>query len=409
MDKLAQDIARGTPVAWGDIVHAWSCAIPLLAELECTRQDPVWHAEGDVARHTALVRDEVEKILAAHADFSADDAFSLRLGAIFHDIGKPLVTRPRINDGREQIVAPHHAERGRDHLALRLPLLGLPPVVERAVLALTGFHHDPRRLVHADAPAGRWRRLARLCPPHLLYWLEQADLRGRICPDLDEQLDTLELFRLGCEELGIWQTADPWAAWRQAIETTFATRSSAFRRLACARAIRDAEAGIIQSPEEGVARAWSIPENPVELTLLCGPSGSGKSEWTRQHGAAREILSLDQLREEIAGKRADQSMNGQVLQAAKERLKDTLRNGRSVIWDATNTRRDGRHWVAQLGFDYGAHVTIVAFQTPPAVLLARNRKRPHPVPTAVLERQIESFEWPTADEAHALTFAPPSP
>lgn len=400
MDKLAQTIAAGKRVPFAEIVAAWARFVPLLAVLKNTRQDPVWHAEGDVAIHTERVCDEVQKIVAATPELTPEERLSLQIGAIFHDVGKPLVTRPKVFDDREHLVAPHHAERGRDHLALRIPLLGLSPTVEDNVLALTGFHHDPRRLVQADAPAGRWRRLARLCPVRLVYHLEQADLRGRTCPDLDAQLEILELFRLRCEELELWNSRDPWAEWRQAIEDAFISQSPSFRCLAMDKAIRDAEAGVIQSVEEGIARAWSIPKNPVQLSLLCGPSGAGKSEWIRKHAGSAEVLSLDALREEIAGKRADQSMNGQVLQAAKERLKDALRNGRSVVWDATNLRRDGRHWVTQLGYDYGAHVTLVALQTPVPILLTRNRRREHPVPAEVLHRQIESFEWPTADEAH---------
>ena len=95
-------------------------------------------------------------------------------------------------------------------------------------------------------------------------------------------------------------------------------------------------------------------------------------------------------------------MNGQVLQAAKEQLKTHLRGHGRIIWDATNLRRELRAGVLQLGFDYGAHVKIVALKNTIPALLARNQKRPHPVRESVLTRQLEMLEWPEVDEAHEI-------
>jgi predicted kinase len=251
-----------------------------------------------------------------------------------------------------------------------------------------------------------------------LYWLEQADLRGRACPDLGEQLEIIELFRLRCEELGIWDSSNssnegtppygsypshqPWADWRLAIEQTFAARPPAFQTHAFHAAVRDAEEGTIQSVEEAIARAYQLQDPAPQLTMLWGPAGSGKSEWITRHARDAAIVSLDDLRQQIAGKRADQSMNGQVIQAAKEQLKSHLRRQGHIIWDATNLRRELRSAILQLGFDYGAHVRIIALKTPLPTLLSRNKKRLHPIPESVLLRQCETLEWPDAEEAHEV-------
>jgi predicted kinase len=305
-------------------------------------------------------------------------------------------------NGTDRIISPRHAEAGRNYLCLRLAALGLPEEIESNVLALVALHHHPRRLVQDDAPAARWRQLARQCPPALLYWLEVADLRGRICPDLEAQLEIMELFRLRCGELGLWDGGDPWAAWRSSIEETFANRTSEFQHHAIQQTIRDAEAGHIQSVEEGIARAWQLKDPAPHLILLWGPSGSGKSEWIAKNAVGAQIISLDAIRQEITGKREDQSMNGQVLQAAKERLKFHLRRPGTVVWDATNLRQDLRGPLLQLGFDYGARVTIHILKTAIPTLESRNRKRPHPVPFSVLARQLEMLEWPDVGEAHEV-------
>lgn len=401
MHKVCQQLP-GSGMEWPAIAEAWVTLFPLLAELHTTAQDAVWHGEGNVFVHTGMVLEEVRKLVQTPGRFTDEEALILLLAAVFHDIGKPLTTRIRDIGGTERIVAPRHAEAGRNYLCLRLASLQLPEEVEEKVLALVALHHEPRRLVQDDAPPAKWRQLARQCPPALLYWLEYADLTGRICPDLGEQLETMELFRLRCEELGIWDDSDPWSEWRETIDEAFASRSPEFRRHAFQAAVFDAEAGLIQSVEEGVARAWQLREPVTDLILLWGPAGSGKSTWIERHAPDARVISLDEIRRVIAGKRADQSMNGQVMQAAKDQLKRLVRQPGQVIWDATNLRRDLRMPLLKLGRDYGARGSIVALKTTPATLEQTNRKRQHPVPGSVLARQIETLEWPEVDEAHEL-------
>lgn len=401
MDKLCLEMAGGGRPPWEEVVASWGRHFPLLHELAVTEQDPIWHAEGNVSIHTARVLEEIRHA-PDYAERGPETKLILQLAAIFHDIGKPLTTRRKEIDGRERVISPRHADAGRNYLCLRLAALGLPWEIEERVLALTAFHHHPRRLVEDDAAPARWRLLARQCSPELLYALENADLRGRSCPDLEVQLEIVELFRMRCGELGIWSNSDPWSDWREAFESAFADRAPAFRQHAFEAAVKDAEGGIIQSAEEGLARAWQLKDPAPELLLLWGPSGSGKSEWIRRHGAGATVVSLDELREELTGKREDQSMNGQVLQAARERLKRHLRKGDRVIFDATNLRRELRGPLLSLGLDYGARTGIVVLRTALPELEARNRKRLHPVPLAVLERQCAKLEWPGADEAHHL-------
>jgi predicted kinase len=411
--NILADFSAGKSVALDRIISAWQREIPLLGEFDRTPQDPLWHAEGSVKVHTEMVLHEMHKWLMARRPLAQpDEALALHLAALFHDIGKPLTTRLKEIDGGERIVSPRHAEEGRSSLSLRLPALGLSPAVELQVLALVGYHHHPRRLVQDDASPARWRQLARQCSPRLLTHLEEADLRGRICPDLDGQLEIMALFQLRCEELELWDVDpvagdSPWEDWQLRIDHAFAQRSAAFRRHAFQAAVRDAEGGLIQSVEEGIARAYTLRDPAPELFILSGPSGSGKSEWIQRHYPEARVISLDALRHELAGRRADQSMNGQVIQAAKERLKAELRapvtrDCPPIILDATYLRRELRASAVQLGIDYGARVSLIALRTPVAELMRRNLSRPNPVPRSVLDRQIEVFEYPTVDEAHEV-------
>jgi predicted kinase len=132
------------------------------------------------------------------------------------------------------------------------------------------------------------------------------------------------------------------------------------------------------------------------------PSGSGKSSWVEANGNGDIVVSLDQLREEIGGKLELQAKNGKVLQAAIEAVKVGLRQKKSVIFDATNTRVDGRNRFLDIGQAYGAYTRLICFKNSIPELLKRNLKRHHPIPSSVLEAQIDRMEWPFDNEAHEV-------
>jgi predicted kinase len=339
---------------------------------------------------------------ASHLD--ADKRLTLILGAVFHDIAKPISSKTELRDGRERITSPGHADKGRSYIAYKLLELGVSPTQAREVMALVGHHHDPKKLVKREGGAYRYKELARLVDLELVYFLEQADLRGRICPDLEEQLEILEIFKLYAEEAGAWKVTDPYAQWRAFLQTELDDLGEEARGLVTANAIRDAEAGTIFTPHEAVARSYNYREGFSTLVVTCAPSGSGKSTWIQKNLPDYSIVSLDDLREELTGKRANQSMNGQVLQAAREQLKARLRKHENVVWDATNLLWTHRSVVLQLGFDYRAFVKLAVFHLPESMIEQRNQQRTHAVPARVFSRQLQNVDFPYLTEAHETLY-----
>jgi len=383
------------------VIHRFGRVMPLLNELENTPQDAEWHAEGDVATHTKMVMETVGKL---SQDLCPESRTTLEYAAAFHDIAKPITTRERERDGRVRIVSPRHAQIGRSYLALRAQCgadLEIPNFEN--VIALVGHHHDLRKLVLDNLPRRHYARLSRLCQMPLLYTLCKADMLGRICPDQAAQVEQVELFKLQAQEWACWDE-NPYEGWDESLKRAFPGRSVMFYQHALAVSIHDYENGVINSIHEAIPRAYNISEKTYTLTLLCGPSGSGKSTWIEQHANDEVVISLDEIRQEIAGKRDNQSKNGQVMQAAKERLKQALREKKSIIWDATNTRVDGRKWVVDLGRDYGAFTKVICLQTPISELVKRNKKRSNPIPTNALMHQIDRMEYPFLDEADSVEY-----
>ena len=407
MHSILTEVMQGATPSLDEFIDAFGGTFELLYELANTEQDREWHAEGNVHVHTSMVLAETYEQIARYAhNLSAERRLALVMAALLHDIAKPLVTRVVLREGRERIVSPRHPDRGRSYLAYKILQLGLPYELLSTVLALVGHHHDAKFLVIKDKPARDYRELARLVDLELLYYLQQADMRGRLCTDQGKQIEYIELFRLFAEEYGLWQLPQEkvYEEWRAFFEEELAEYPQRVRELVLANAIRDAEAGEIFTPHEAIARSYQYRDAFAELVVLCGPSGAGKSSWVAKNLPDYHVVSLDELRVQIAGKRSDQSKNGQVTQAAKELLKGHLRRHEKVVWDATNIRRQHRNAILQLGFNYHAFVTLVLFHLPPQQLFNRNRQRIHAVSDHVLQKQLNNIEWPYLSDAHHVRF-----
>lgn len=162
-------------------------------------------------------------------------------------------------------------------------------------------------------------------------------------------------------------------------------------------------AGALCSPQEAAALAAARQhtlEDFAELVVLVGASGSGKSTYCRTQLPDHQVIALDDLRA-ARGDRADQSANDAVLRDARESLREALRSPSRVVWDATSLTRRERS-VAALGKQYGALVTLVAFEVEREVLEARNRNRQHKVPPGILAKQLKRASFPMPAEGHRL-------
>jgi tRNA nucleotidyltransferase (CCA-adding enzyme) len=151
---------------------------PTLEALATCPQDAEWHPEGDVWTHTAMVVDEAAT--RKHA-FAYPEQVALMLGALLHDIGKPLVTVAI--DGR--IKSPGHESEGvplATHIldALQVHTLDGYPVRQQ-VLGLVAWHMLPGAWWKAPEPVsdGAFRRLARKVDMVLLARFSEADCNGR--------------------------------------------------------------------------------------------------------------------------------------------------------------------------------------------------------------------------------------
>lgn len=380
---------------------------PLLYELEHTEQDPIWHAEGNVAIHTAMVMEHVQALIKEDdLGLSQDEQLMVILGALLHDIAKPLTTIKQERDGIIRTLAPRHAQRGADWLAWRVMELGLPHHIALQLIELVRYHHEPKFLVIKDAPAPKFLSLMRKAPMRALYLLERADMLGRECEDQQEQLNIIEMFRLLAQEDDAFDQPHALSSFITPIAHALSEQEQHddYIERALMEGLWDFEQGQIYTPQEALARSYKSQERFLRVTLTCGPSASGKSTWIAQHHSNTRVISMDELRHTLTKDPADQSKNAQVFALAREQFKDALRAQQDVVWDATSLRFDQREAVLQTARQYGAHTTLAVFHAPPSLSFARNKARARQVPVAVMQRQLESAQWPQLDEAHRTLY-----
>lgn len=363
---------------------------PLLYKYKETTQDPIWHAEGDVHIHTNMVLKELYKIFN-DKEFtpSPEERQILILSAILHDIGKPLVTKEV--DGR--IKASKHEQVGMSQIVHSLLELELDFHAYSTILNIVGYHQKPKLLVIKDEPDSSYFALSRQVDPILIYWLEVADIRGRICDDKEETLMYLEEY--------LSKT------------TTILKRISEDNKIVRHDKYISSKASsyllannLIQSPLESPQYLYERLQDPFRFIMLCGVAGVGKS-WhiykaydTLQN---KVIISLDDIREELSH-RQDMSINNKVVLIAKERIKEALRKKQNIIYDATNLKKEYREALLTLAHNYGAITQIDVLLAKESKIKYQNKNRKYVVPENVIDQMLVSLEYPSINEAYKVNY-----
>lgn len=132
------------------------------------------------------------------------------------------------------------------------------------------------------------------------------------------------------------------------------------------------------------------------FTMMSGLPGSGKSTYaerlSRENNAT--ICSSDKIREELCGDENAQSNNDEVFRLLHRRIKDLLKDGTSVIYDATNINsRRRKAFLSELR-NIPCKKVCVIMATPFEKCCKLSNKRNRVVPYEVIERMYKNWNTP---------------
>lgn len=364
---------------------------PLLKEFKNTPQDPIWHAEGDVHIHTNMVLDELYQIFDTEQFIPTPEQRQiLILAALLHDIAKPITTTV---DEYGRVRARKHEEIGLNYLSFRILDLELPTESVIQILNLVGYHQKPKLLVIKDEPKTEYLKLCNIVDYELIYWLEIADMKGRTCEDLDEQLMYLDEFYRLCEQYLLDYSCD-----LQYLEddSIYSEQVGNYKIIH----------GEMESFAEAKPKFFEYSQNHSHFVMIVGISGTGKSTLASQEYPYYHLVSLDKLRYLFnQGPRlGSKEMEGKVIQEAKQMLKHAFHHKINVVLDATNLRRELREQLLTLAHNYNARSTIHVLMKPVSQIKKQNKQRCMEIPEEVIDKQIAKFQLPSENEAHSVIY-----
>lgn len=259
----------------------------------------------------------------------------------------------------------------------------LPPTTARHVVDLVGLAPRLHRPMPDEARAGGLVSLGRAVDLQALHQLAGATASP-------EEANEVAWSLLVAEEAGLLD--DPFHR-RWCEEVVGDWELSAVRRARLVGAALWARAsGTATHPGSARAVVHPLLTAPIPtLTVLVGPSGTGKSTLARTLRGER--VSLDALRLAASERPLDEGL---------KRLEAALRGGGDVVWDATGITPSQRALPVEVGRRHGAMVRMVSMLTPRSLAEQQNRARSRTVPADVTERQWRRLRWPYAFEADEL-------
>ena len=349
----------------------WAEPQPWAVAMSQCEQDREWHAEDDVWTHTKLVFSQLQQ-LDEWADLNHQERIVLAFTGLFHDAAKPLTTVVDSESGH--VRSPKHAVKG-EHLARSvLRDLECDLQTREQICGLVRYHGRPVFLQERDEPVHEIVRLSWLTDNRLLYLFALADYRGRDTDALGRTEEDLHYWKLLAEETTCY--GNPFAFPNDHARFLF---------------FRQPQPNLHYVPHE---------EFRSRVTMLSGLPGSGKDTWLASQRNDLEVVSLDELRDELD---IDATENqGSLIQFARERCREYLRRGEPFVFNATNLLRQTRARWINLFADYGAHIELIYLEPPLKQILRQNHERQQAIPEQVIRKLASKVEPPNWLECHRL-------
>lgn len=346
-----------------------------VADMSDVPQDPIYHAEGNVAIHTQMVIEELFK-LEEFQVLNEQIQEILYAAALLHDVEKRSTTSV---DKNGRIISPFHAKKGE--LSARNILykdMDTPFGIREQIAKLVRYHGLPIWVMKKRNPLKDLIKCSWEVDTSLLYLLAKADMKGRISKDDNDFLERIEFFKEYCIEQNCWGRS-------REFENNLA-RFTYFNK-------KDSHPDYVP-----------FDDKPFEVIMTCGLPGAGKDTFIARHYADLPMVSLDDIRKEFKISPRDSKAQGKVAHIARDRMKEFLRKKQSFVFNATNITKDLREKNINLFSTYKAKTRIVYLEVPYKTLLKQNRNREDAVPLNIIGRMMRKLEMPSYAEAYEIEY-----
>lgn len=131
------------------------------------------------------------------------------------------------------------------------------------------------------------------------------------------------------------------------------------------------------------------------MVMLVGLPGSGKSTFAKNERFKDFVIhSSDEVRERLYGDESIQGNNNEVFEVLKRELKENLKEGKSVLYDATNLSYKRRKAFLQELKKYPCIKSCILVATPYENVLQNNKSRKRVVPERVIKNMYTQIDVP---------------
>jgi len=351
---------------WENIRESFSW----IRDMEGVPQDPIFHAEGDVAVHTRMVMNELLK-LTEFQNLKLQDQEILFASALLHDVEKRSTT---VIESNGRITSAKHALKGEySARSILYKQIKTPFVIREAIAKLVRYHGLPLWVFEKEDPQKALLQASLEVNTEHLSILAKADILGRISKDQNEMLYRIDLFKEFCLEHNCFGRPK-----------TFGSNLGGYEFF---------------QKENSSPDYVPFESDKFEVIVMSALPGTGKDFFIKRKFKDIPMVSLDDIRRELKIKPTDKKGNGKVVQMAKEKARQFLRKKETFIWNATNISKKMRKQLIDLFQDYGAKTRLIYLEVPYKRLLQQNQNREFPIPQGALEKMISKLEIPAAWEA----------
>lgn len=131
-----------------------------------------------------------------------------------------------------------------------------------------------------------------------------------------------------------------------------------------------------------------------EFAMTVGLPACGKTTWANNQSGYM-VLSSDSVRKELYGDESIQGDANKVFEIMQRRAVEYLRNGQSVIYDATNlSGKRRRHMLGRLKNIDGITTKCEVFVAPIEICKTRNTARERVVPDYMYDKMLRQYNVP---------------